>query len=201
MDAVKKHEVPADRVCWHCNTADFKFECTDELTPPQGLIGQDRALNAIQFGLDVEKRGYNLFVTGLTGTGKGSAIKRHLQAIIDQRKNEGVQFPIYDWCYVHNFADPDKPQMLRVPSGQGKLIRKGLEELLEQLKEDMPKVFADEEYTSQRKQLDEEGRVSYQKTLKELEGRLRAENIGLKLSTVGESVRQNREAGLHGGLL
>ena len=185
MDAAKKHEVPADRVCWQCNTGDFKFECTDELTPPQGLIGQDRALNAIQFGLDIEKRGYNLFVTGLTGTGKGSAIKRHLQAIIDQHKNRGVQFRIYDWCYVHNFADPDRPQILRVPSGQGKLIRKGLEELLERLREEMPKLFAGEEYASQRKQVEEDGRAEHQKTLKELEARLRAENIGVKLSAEG----------------
>ena len=170
MDAAKKHEVSADRVCWHCNTADFNFECTDELTPPQGLIGQDRALNAVQFGLDVEKRGYNLFVTGLTGTGKGSAIKRHLQAIIDQRKNQWFWFSIYDWCYVHNFADPDRPRMLRVPAGQGKRIRKGLEELLKRLREEMPKVFADGEYTSQRKQVEEEGRTSYQKTLKEFGG-------------------------------
>ena len=106
MDSPAKYEVSAEQVCWHCNTAEFSFECTDELAPPQGLIGQERALKAIQFGLEVDKRGYNFFVTGLTGTGKASAIKRHLQAIIDERKVEGVLFPVYDWCYFHNFADP-----------------------------------------------------------------------------------------------
>ena len=96
MESPKRYEVLGEDICWHCNTTDFTFECTDELAPPQGLIGQDRALKAIQFGLEVDKRGYNLFVTGLTGTGKASAIKRHLQSIIDERKSQGVQFPIHD---------------------------------------------------------------------------------------------------------
>ena len=88
MGLAGKYEVSGEQICWHCNTSDFRFECTDELDPPQGLIGQDRALKAIEFGLEVDKRGYNLFVTGLTGTGKASAIKRHLQRIIDERKGQ-----------------------------------------------------------------------------------------------------------------
>lgn len=180
--ATTKYEVPWERVCWHCNAADFHFECTDELTAPQGLIGQDRALKAIQFGLEVDKRGYNLFVSGLTGTGKASAIKRHLQAIIDERKAEGVQSPIYDWCYVHNFSDPDKPQGLRLPSGKGKLLSRTLDELLKNLQEEMPKLFTGEEFESQRKQIEEEGRTSYQKMLQGLEQEVRAENFGLQLS-------------------
>ncbi len=130
MEAASKYQVHCERVCWHCNAADLHFECTDELTPPKGLVGQDRALKAIEFGFEVDKRGYNLFVSGLTGTGKASAIKRHLQLIIDERKAQGVQSPIYDWCYVHHFSDPDKPQVLTLPSGQGKLLSRTLEELL-----------------------------------------------------------------------
>ena len=172
-DPIKKYEVSWERVCWQCNTADFSFECTDELTPPQGLIGQDRALKAIQFGLEVDKRGYNLFVTGLTGTGKASAIKRHLQAIIDDRKSQGAHFPIYDWCYVHSFHDTGMPCMLRLPSGQGTRLHQGLEELLRMLREEMPKVFANDEYASRRKQVEEEGRVSYQSTLQGLEKEVR----------------------------
>ena len=135
MEPLAKYEVSADAVCWHCNTSEFNFECTDELAPPPGLIGQERALNAMQFGLEVDKRGYNLFVTGLTGTGKASAIKRHLQAIIDERKLQGARFPVYDWCYVHNFGDPDTPKVLRLPLGQGQRLHQGLEDLLGTLHE------------------------------------------------------------------
>ena len=131
------------------------------------------------------KPGYNLFVTGLTGTGKASAIKSHLQTMIDEREAEGVEFPIYDWCYVHNFADSDRPQMMRLPPGQGKQIHLGLEELLRTLKEEIPKLFAGEDYTSQRKQIEETGREEYQAKLQELEREVRAENFGLQFSPQG----------------
>ena len=185
MSLARKYEVPAEQVCWHCNTAEFSFECTDELVPPQGLIGQDRALQAIQFGLEVEKKGYNLFVTGLTGMGKASAIKRHLQAIINQRKEHGVEFAVHDWCYVHNFADPDMPKNLRLPPGHGKQLYQGLEELLRTLREEIPKLFAGEDYISQRKLAEEEGRATYEKTLQELEKEVRADDFGLQVSPGG----------------
>ena len=159
MDSSRKYEVSGREVCWHCNTAEFRFHCTDELAPPQGLIGQDRAMKAIQFGLEVDKPGYNLFVTGLTGTGKTSAIKSHVQAVIDERQERGVHFPIYDWCYLYNFSDPDRPQMARLVPGRAKVLRRGLEELLRTLQEEIPKVFSGEEYTAERKRLEEGGEV------------------------------------------
>ena len=185
MNALEKHEVSWGRVCWRCNAADFPFNCTDELSAPRGLIGQERALRAIQFGLEVEKRGYNLFVSGLTGTGKASAIKRHLQVAIDERKAQGVQLPIHDWCYVHNFSDPDKPQTLRLPKGKGKLLRRDLEQLLKTLQEEIPKLFTGEEYESQRKQVEEEGRAKYQEMLRDLEEGVKAENFGIQFSATG----------------
>jgi predicted ATP-dependent protease len=183
--AVRQYEVPWERICWRCNTSEFPFECTDQLTPLKGLIGQERALKAIQFGLEVEKRGFNLFVTGLTGTGKASAIKRHLQAIIDERSSRGVRFPIYDWCYIHNFADSDIPRTLRLPPGRGKQLHAALQGLQKILGEEMPKLFASEEYTSQRQALEEEGRSTYQRRLQQLEREVRAENFGLQLTPVG----------------
>ena len=185
MNAREKYEVSWERVCWHCNVADFHFECTDELSAPRGLIGQERALRAIQFGLEVEKRGYNLFVSGLTGTGKASAIKSHLQAAIDERKAQGVQLPVYDWCYVHNFSDPDKPQMQRLPAGEGKLLRRDLEQLLKTLREEIPKLFTGEDYESQRKEVEEEGRAKYQKMLQDLEKEVTVENFGVQFSAAG----------------
>ena len=185
MVSAKKFEVPWGQVCWQCNTDDFSFECTDELSPLQGFIGQERAIRAIQFGLEVDKPGYNLFVTGLTGTGKGSAIKSHLQTIIDERKAEGERFPIFDWCYVHNFADPDRPQVLRLPSSRGRLLYRGLQELLGTLRGEIPKLFTSEEYTSQRSHIEEEGRADYQKQMQELEKEVQAESFGLQISQAG----------------
>ena len=185
VSTAAKYEVQADRLCWHCQTSDFHFDCTDELAPPQGLIGQERALNALQFGLEVEKRGYNLFVTGLTGTGKASAIKRHLQAIIDERSGQGIRFPIHDWCYVHNFTDADVPHVLKLPTGKGRRLLQNLSGLLRTVREEIPKLFASEEYRTQRQQLEEEGRSSYQTQLQELEREARAESFGLQLTPTG----------------
>ena len=70
----------------------------DEWTPLDHFIGQPRALEAIRFGLEVDKPGYNLFVTGLTGTGKNSAIKAHLQDIVEGLRANETQKPINDWC-------------------------------------------------------------------------------------------------------
>ncbi len=195
MDSTRKYAVPVEDICWHCNMRDFDFQCTDELAPPQGLIGQERALRAIQFGLEVDKRGYNLFVTGLTGTGKASAIKNHLQSIIDERNAGGASFPLYDWCYVHNFADPDRPHMLRLPPGQGRLLHQRLQELLRNLREEVPKVFAAEEYSAQRKQLEDEGRTTYQRVLQELERTVRAEQFGLQFSPAGVNLFPLTEEG------
>ena len=195
MGSARKYEVAGEQICWHCNTSDFRFECTDELVPPQGLIGQDRALKAIEFGLEVDKRGYNLFVTGLTGTGKASAIKRHLQRIIDDRKDQGAEFPIFDWCYVHNFDEPDMPKMLRLPPGHGKRAHEGMGELLRTLREELPKAFSNEDYTAERKQVEEEGRTSYQRRLQELEKEVRVENFGLQLSPAGVNLLPLTEDG------
>ena len=179
-----------------CNAADFPFECTDELAPPQGLIGQERAIRAIQFGLELDKPGYNLFVTGLTGTGKASAIKRHLESIIGERDATGAQSPISDWCYVHNFTDPDRPRILRLPPGQGKRTQQAVEDLLRSLKEELPRIFAGDEYTAQRKRTEEEGRTAYQQKLQKMEKEVREQSFGLQFSPAGVNLFPlNREGG------
>ena len=78
-----KFRVDWEKTTWKQDMETFAFKCTDELLPLDHFIGQDRAQEAIRFGLEVDKPGYNLFVTGLTGTGKTSAIKAHLQSIVD----------------------------------------------------------------------------------------------------------------------
>ena len=63
-----KYEVPTESLRWRCDPESYEFQCTDEIEPLQTLIGQDRAIRAINFGLAMDKKGYNIFVTGITGT-------------------------------------------------------------------------------------------------------------------------------------
>ena len=108
----------------------FEFECTDELVPRSEFIGQDRAIRSLQFGLGVDRPGYNIFVTGLTGTGKTTAIFEHIEKAIAQRQSADDVKPPDDWCYVYNFNDPDRPNAIRLPPGAGKRLRDDLDRLL-----------------------------------------------------------------------
>jgi len=113
-----RFEIPADQLTWHCDLSYLPFTCTAEMTPLEDFIGQDRAIRAIEFGLGVNKPGFNIFVSGLTGTGKTSIIKAFLKKatakqaalILDAAKPE-------DWCYVYSFTDADRPQALRIRRG------------------------------------------------------------------------------------
>ena len=185
MVSLKEYEVPYEDLCWVCSAQRFKFDCTDELHPLEGFVGQDRALRAIEFGLDLDKAGYNLFVTGLTGTGKASAIKSHVEKVVAERTARGERFAVYDWCYVHSFSDPDHPQALQLPSGQGKKFRQQMENLLKAMREDVPKAFASEAYADQRKQMEEQGRIQYQNAVRDLEREVAAEGFAVQFTPAG----------------
>src|SRR5215475_14242704 len=99
-------EVPADKLAWRCDLSFLPFTCTADMTPLEDFIGQERAVRAIKFGLGVNKPGFNIFVTGLTGTGKTSIIKAFLKKVTSQQRTPAVDQPTpEDWCYVYNFSD------------------------------------------------------------------------------------------------
>ena len=129
-----RFEVPIERLRWRCDPGLLSFQCTDELVPLQEFIGQDRAIRAIEFGLAVDKPGYNIFVAGMTGTGRTSIVKAHLEKLVAERKDSGQAPTPCDWCYLHNFDDADRPRILRLPAGEGKQLKARLERLLEDLK-------------------------------------------------------------------
>ena len=188
MPGIEQYEVPWQKICLDCNTDFFQFQSTDELVPLDRFIGQGRAIEAIRFGLEVEKPGYNLFVTGLTGTGKASVIKAHLQSIIHDPQREGRRRPISDWCYIFNFDDPDRPRVFRLSPGQGKTLRSRLAEIQRVLREEVPKVFKSEDYDAQRRNLEEAGRQASQQLMAGLEQRAQAASFGVQFSPAGLSI-------------
>ncbi len=122
----------------------FKFKTTAEVAPLEGMIGQTRAERATDFGLRIKRPGYNIFMTGLTGTGKSS----YAQSIIDKISAEE---PVPDdWCYVYNFDSPGEPIALDIPAGKGYDFCRDIEELLEDLKQSIPKAFEGEDYERQK---------------------------------------------------
>ncbi len=151
-------ELTEKDLCKHCDPSIFSFSTTEELPPFEGTIGQERALSAIDFGLNLQSKGFNIFVLGESGTGKTSTIRTLIR-----RKAETEKVPP-DWCYVYNFKDPDVPLAISLPPGKALEFKKDMEELIESLKKEIPRVFESKEYEKQKNRILEE----FQKRQKEL---------------------------------
>ena len=185
---LNKYVVPIEKLHWRCPEELFQFECTTDIEPLKEFIGQDRALDSINFGLAVERPGYNLFLTGLTGTGKAATIKSRIEKFISEKKTQGIEYRLYDWCYVHNFSDPDRTKILKLPKGIGKSFRDHMEALLKTLKEEIPKAFSSEEYTKRKQEVMEEHQRKYQTIIDTLEQEAKEKNLMVQLSSMGAAV-------------
>lgn len=185
---IKKYVVPLEKLRWRCPPEWFQFECTTDIEPLKEFIGQDRALDSINFGLDVERPGYNLFLTGLTGTGKATTIKACLENFIAEKQAKGVKYQPYDWCYVYNLSDPDRPQILKLSQGYGKFFRNHMDWLVKTLQEEIPKIFNSEKYKKQRQEVMEEHQKKYQETLNVLDREAKQQGLMVEISQTGAAV-------------
>ena len=185
---LKRYAVPVEKLRWICPEEFFKFDCTTDIEPLKEFIGQERAFDSINFGLAVERPGYNLFLTGLTGTGKATTIKACLEKFIAEKKAMGVKYQLYDWCYVYNFSDPDRPRILKLPQGLGKSFRDHMEGLLKTLKEEIPKAFSSEEYSKRKQEVMEEHQRKYQEVMDALEYEAKEKSLMIQLSPMGAAV-------------
>jgi predicted ATP-dependent protease len=181
---MKRFEVPVEKLRWHCDPAIFDFACTKEMAPLREFIGQDRAIRAIQFGLSMNHDGYNIFVAGLTGTGKTSMVKTYVDRLIASRQiREG--FHPQDWAYVHNFTDPDRPQAISIPQGTCKDFRNRISNLLNRLKEDLARAFSSGEYKNSHKKVIEESQAEQQQILQEIGNDTRRQGFLLEMTQMG----------------
>ena len=130
-----------------CDPAQFEFETTESVLPLEGIIGQERAMRAMEFGMAIKRHGYNIFMTGHTGTGKNS----YAQTLVFDVA--GTENPPDDWCYVYNFESHGHPVALRLPCGQGARFAKDMAELVEALKMQIPKAFDADDYERQKAEL------------------------------------------------
>lgn len=133
-------ELTVAQLRFHCDERCFPFETTATIDPLEGMIGQERAVKAVEFGLHTKNLGYNIFISGMVGTGKLTYAK---QAVRKLAKGKAIP---PDWCYVNNFDDASRPVALSLPPGTGIVFRQELDELLEDLQTDIPKAFSGEEY-------------------------------------------------------
>ncbi|MGI6038121.1 MAG: Lon-like protease helical domain-containing protein, partial [Limnochordia bacterium] len=125
----------------------WDFATTAELPSLTGIIGQARAAKAFEFGLQIKDKGYNIFVSGLSGTGKATYAKEMAAQLARQEATPS------DWVYVHNFAHPHRPLALELPPGRGRELVKDMEEFLDEIRMGLPKIFNGEDYERRRTEL------------------------------------------------
>ncbi len=133
-----------------CDPALFEFETTAELDPLDEVIGQERAVKSLELGLGIKDHGYNIYVSGSSGTGKNSIVKALLQRLSKKEPTPP------DLCYVHNFEDPYTPQYVVLPPGKGVRYERDMKKLIEILKDAIPTAFRSEDYQEQRQRVDHE---------------------------------------------
>ncbi len=181
-----KFEVPAEKLTWRCDLSFLPFTCTAEMTPLEDFIGQDRAMRAIEFGLGVNKPGFNIFVTGLTGTGKNSIIKAYLKKITSAHGVPPADAPApEDWCYVYNFSDADRPQALKIRRGWGKMLKADMEQLIQNLQREAKKMFESDDYAHQRQSMIEQIQKRQQEMMEGLMEEASQSGFALRMTPSG----------------
>ena len=118
--APRKTPLKTEQLKWTCDPELFELETTEKAKPIEGIIGQERALKALKLGVELKSQGYNIFITGLSGTGKFTTVKKMLEAISPSCPK------LFDYAYVNNFDDRDRPILLTFPSGKAILFQKDL---------------------------------------------------------------------------
>lgn len=179
MDIKERLELKVEDLKKFINPLEFEFETTEETIPLEGIIGQERAVKAVEFGLAIKRKGYNIFMSGITGTGKTSYAKTILE-----KKAKTDKVPD-DICYIYNFKKNSNPIVVTLPRGKGKEFKKDMDFFREEIQDSILKVFSGDEYDEKKKQLFDLFKKKRQHKMQELYEF--AENLGfiLKGSNTG----------------
>jgi lon-related putative ATP-dependent protease len=137
-------ELPPEKLRWTCCPDVIPVDSSDEVRACEEIIGQERALRAIQTGLDIKSLGYNVFITGMVGTGRTTTVKQLLERL------EKADRTPDDILYVNNFKYPDEPVLITLPAGQGKAFGEATAKLIEMLRTNVPHLLKSPYYTEKR---------------------------------------------------
>ena len=176
-------ELGAEEMRWTCPEEWLPAASTAEVEPSKGIIGQSRAVKALEFGLAVESLGFNVFVTGLTGTGRMTAIELHLRPLA------GRGAPPDDLLYVFNFTRPEQPRLLRLRSGTGVTLRDRLDRLLRDLAQNLSGLFEGEEFQQRLEIALEDLKARQQELIRTFEKKVRDAGFTLVQVQVGSVTR------------
>jgi lon-related putative ATP-dependent protease len=178
----KQLRIKTDRLRWVCDPKLIPAKLSSDLKPIDGLLGQERALEAVSFGLDIPSAGYNIFVHGDSGSGKHNAIMSFVKdrAVNDPRAS--------DWLYVQNFEIEHKPVALQLPACQGAQFKSQLDDALNAIADGLPSLLDGDETKNRQKTIEEEFRQAQEAGFKHLNEAAEKEGLGISQSQQGFSV-------------
>ena len=175
----KKCELGVSDLRCLCKPSVFSFKTTSEIKPLNEVIGQERAVNAIEFGLNMKSPGYNIFVTGIEGTGKSTIIKD----IVNQHAKT-LPTPV-DWCMVNNFKDEYHPIAISVSTGKATMFGRTMNKLIDDLKAELPKTFEHESYQEKQSDIQKKYTNQQKEIFAKLETAAEKKNIKINRTKTG----------------
>ncbi len=173
-------ELPFSELRGHIDPAALPFEHTGLLeAPEEKIIGQDRASDAIKFGMGMKSSGYHIFIAGPSKAGLTYAARTYIQ---EQAKKEPTP---PDWCYVYNFKEADKPKRIKLSAGRGKELKKDMQEVIEVAQKRISEVFESDEYSAKETEVHKTFERQRQEVIEELSHLVKEEGFMLQVSQVG----------------
>jgi hypothetical protein len=183
----KGEGLKAEQLYKHCDPAQFPFETTAELPDLAESMGQERALEAVHFGINIKNSGYNIFALGPPGIGKHSLV---MQLLAEPARRHTTPS---DWCYVNNFDDPRRPRALAMPPGKGRLLRDDLARLIDDLKTVIPAAFESDEYRTRSQEIEEELKERQENAIADLRQQAQDQDIDLIRTPAGFAFAPTRK--------
>ena len=168
-----------NRLRRRCEVDNLRFEQTGELTPIDGFLGQDRAITALRFGVEIEHDSYHLFALGPSGLGKHDVVQRLLAERASQRETPS------DWCYVHNFDQPHRPKAIALPVGRGLDLQHALDQFIEELQSALPAAFEGDDYRTRRQAIEDAAQRRQEEAFEKLQAEAKAKDVALVRTPVG----------------
>lgn len=162
-----------------CDETQLGFKTTRELEDLSEFLGQERALDALDFGVGIQRKGFNIFVQGSSGTGRHTVVFRFL------RKIAKTQSAPQDLCYVHNFDEDDQPKVLILPTGKAKLLKQDIKDLVQDLQVGIPAAFEEDDYRKRKAAVEEKFNAHRRDIFKKLDEEANAQNVAFMETQAG----------------
>ena len=162
-----------------CDPAQFKFKTTADLPELEQVVGQERAVEAIRFGIGIKRSGFNLYVLGPDRSGKRSVVERFIE---QQAKNEPTP---QDWCYVFNFSDPQKPNAIPLPPGRAVRFQADMDEVVSELGHIVPAALETDEYRARYQEIQEALATKQEQAFSEVRDEAHAKGLAMLRTPTG----------------